>query len=187
VGDNSLTGIDIAPDSLNGADIGPLTGGDVADDSLTGDDISESSLLGLDATTLAGREVCSFNQRVTGNNSTQTDVNADVCTIGPLEVTVKCESQAGGDSLSAQVLVDTSVDDTAVAGDFPVADFDAGDGVSDVQRLNDTTENDTATIESIPFSVWIPGIVHLAGNSAIRANSLTNNTRTCDFAIFATG
>ena len=179
VADNALTGTDIAPDALTGAD--------VAADALTGGDIDESTLLGLDATTLSGREVCDFTGQIVINNSSNAQDDAVACTLGPFPITIVCEADIGGTSAYGEVDVDPTLADTAVATSDSGAEVDPGNdrGLVSVQ---DTTEDDTAEVSLIgPFTAWTLGGSQVAGQAAVRANSLTNDTRVCDFAIFATG
>jgi hypothetical protein len=80
------------------------------------------------------------------------------------------------------------VNDTAVSANTSQTEIDPGTEWT-VAGSPDFSENN-APVVGMPgvFTVWTAGgTQQLTGQAAARANSRTDNTRTCDFAVFATG
>ena len=186
---NNVLGRDLRTGAVGTEDIGDnaISGVDVAPDSLSGTDIVEGSLQGVDAETLAGREVCDYNGRLTVDNGPNGLEQATVCAVGPFEIGLVCEALSGGDSVDGDIVVTTAADETAVARPGTSTELDAGDDWP-LLTAADTTEGNGAVV-SPPgtFSVWTLGGHHLTGHTAMRLESRADNTRTCDFAVFATG
>jgi hypothetical protein len=132
----------------------------VGDDSLTGADILESSLAkvpdadkvdGKDSSELvAGKRIDRFTL---GDNQTR-----EVFRLGPLTLTARCTIDPGGDT--AEVLIATSVNNSAFDGTDFDADLDVGDPEAGRQFVVATGVTGTPVFDSITgFALGADGTV----------------------------
>jgi len=186
---NDVRGADIRRGAVNGSDVGDgsLTGAEIAADSLTDADINAETLTGVDAKSLSGRDVCDVNRRLTVNNSSNLTAEETACAFGPVSFRLRCEATGGGDVVVGRLSVTTSANDTALSSTGVAGTLNAGQSM-DLLIVQDFNSNNSPFVsESAAFTVWKFGAEHVVGQAGVRANSLTDNSRTCDFAIFATG
>lgn len=211
VGDDSLTGQDIAEGTLslppspsalppNGPAGGDLTGtfpnpqigtnavgaDEVADGSLTGADIDESTLSGVDAARVGGAEPCRTDGTLTLTTSQFPPSNPDevICTAGPIEVSALCG--AGGSQASGQVtFTNLSADDSFYLDDRPVVDgdFDTGEQIT----VSTGTTGTGLTLTRVEFHVGSPATdTQLAGQFVITAkHGGLPFTATCQVSVVA--
>ncbi|MFL5893471.1 MAG: hypothetical protein ACJ75I_12140 [Solirubrobacterales bacterium] len=132
--DGSLTGADVAPESLTGDDITGLTGGDIENSSLTGTDLADNLVTGADinestlSTVPNAGEVDGLGARSFEFSAGTAAATTTVLNQGGLSLKADCDAFNGNSRV--ELFVDSSINDsTLYAVDEPP--LDAGDPTFD--------------------------------------------------------